>query len=101
MAKATKKTTKKSKKMGIHDGFLLWITAKDGDSEDKVLKATMDAAHRGALDDIIDFKHKGMNLLRQKAAAFILSLPEKEASTNGVTMVQDALKDNLYRVLCK
>jgi len=101
MAKATKKTTKKSKKMGIHDGFLLWITAKDGDSDDKALKATMDAAHKGALDDVIALKHKDMNLLRQKAAAFILSLSEKEAATYNITTAQDALKEGLYRVLCR
>jgi len=95
------KATKKSKEVSIHDKFVLWITVKDGDSDDKSLKETMDKAHRGALTEVIDFKHKEMNLLRQKAAAFILTLSEKEAKNNGVAMVQDALKDNLYRVLCK
>lgn len=96
----TKETKKKTNK--VEKAFLEWVTTKEGPAtEDAELLKSVNAAHISALNEVIDSNFKDMNLLRQKAAAFVLSLSEKSARTYGILTVQEGLKEDLYRVLCK
>ena len=89
---------KKSKKVIMQEMFLKWVSNKEGQLNDKAL---LNKAHKAALDEVISLKLTNLNLLQQKAAAFILSLSDKEAKSYDITEVQETLKANVYRLLCK
>lgn len=100
--KTTKKKTTKNKFSTVEEAFLLWLSTKDEQPKDKDVLDLWQKSHVTALNEVINFEFTSdMNLRKQKAAAFVLSLSEKDAKKHGIAVVQENLKGMVYRVLAK